>query len=362
LSPRSPNDALRGHSSSDSSNSKSPTTTTTTTSSSETSKGDVNSADWTVAAMDRALEAAAATGFALNASQALDWHRARLSAYLHSATYARRRGELLRRLASAEHRRGVVIAAGGKDGLANAAVTVRALRRRMGCAALPIEVVYFADADARAAPTLIKLIEDESAPPQAPVYVINGSDARYAAAAAAAFAVDDDVAPPAAAGVGSDNARGANKEQQPPPPVPLGFASKVFALVFVTRFAEALLLDADSLPLACPSDALFESAAFRKHGNVFWPDFWRNAWVDPGIYKRFGAARPPWEEDGAKGGDFRLAESGQLMLDRARYIDVLPWLWLLNAPPAQAAIYKAMHGDKVGRFFIHVCVVWYMFL
>jgi hypothetical protein len=71
------------------------------------------------------------------------------------------------------------------------------------------------------------------------------------------------------------------------------------------------------------------------------PDFWRNAWADASIYARFGLASPPWEGDSRH----RLAESGQLLFDRARHFDVLQWLWLLNSH--REVVYKALHGDKV---------------
>lgn len=71
-------------------------------------------------------------------------------------------------------------------------------------------------------------------------------------------------------------------------------------------------------------------------------DFWHSAWVDVSIYKRFGMATPPWEGDASH----RMAESGQVLLDRVRHFDVLQWLWLLNSHTE--VVYKAVHGDKVG--------------
>ena len=262
---------------------------------------------------------------------------ARYNAPLSNATKqttSRRRAEFLRRLdAQPRHlRRGVVIAAGGAAGanLANAAVAVRVLRRALN-STLPIEVVAFGRAAeaARAAP-LAALIEAE-ARPDAPVFVVDGDGAAFAAAAAADG--HDAIGPllAAAATTAGGGAGGAKRT----------FATKVFSLAYVTRFKEALLLDADCLPLLDPA-ALFESGDFKSHGNLFFPDFWHSAWVDASIYERFGLAHPPWRGDAAH----RLAESGQLLLNRARHFEVLQWLWLLNRH--QGVVYKAMHGDKVG--------------
>ncbi len=42
------------------------------------------------------------------------------------------------------------------------------------------------------------------------------------------------------------------------------------------------------------------------------------------FYSMFGMD-PPWEGNGKE--HFRLTESGQLMFDRARHMDVLEWVW-----------------------------------
>lgn len=75
----------------------------------------------------------------------------------------------------------------------------------------------------------------------------------------------------------------------------------------------------------------------------FAPDFWRNAWVDPTVYTRFGMRQPPWEGQP----NHRLADSGQVLIDRVRHYDVLQWMWLLNSHTE--VMYKAMHGDKVSN-------------
>ncbi len=65
--------------------------------------------------------------------------------------------------------------------------------------------------------------------------------------------------------------------------------------------------------------------------------------MDGSIYAKFGLDKPPWNGDPKH----RLAESGQILFDRVRHHGVLQWLWLLNSHTE--VVYKAMHGDKVGR-------------
>ncbi len=89
-----------------------------------------------------------------------------------------------------------------------------------------------------------------------------------------------------------------------------GFALKAFALAFVTTFRQVLLLDADNMPLVDPGP-LFSDPSFKAAGNLFWPDYWYNAWIDTGMYSMFGFA-VPWEGNS----QHHTTESGQLLLDR----------------------------------------------
>lgn len=67
-----------------------------------------------------------------------------------------------------------------------------------------------------------------------------------------------------------------------------------------------LLLDSDNLPLIDPTE-LFESEPFVKHGNLFWPDFWKRMWIKEEFYSKLGQDIP-WQAE--KG--FNSAESGQV--------------------------------------------------
>ena len=56
---------------------------------------------------------------------------------------------------------------------------------------------------------------------------------------------------------------------------------------------------------------LFETPEFKAGGNLFWPDFWTNAWIEPEVYGMFGV-EVPWEGNPKH----RVTESGQMLVDR----------------------------------------------
>jgi len=182
-----------------SSSSSSSSTTTTTT---------LSGPDHALQSLNTAARLMEAGGVALNASQLFDFNRVRLTAYLKTAAFAERRAALRARLMN-QPRRGVVIAAGGASNLANAALAVWILRRALRCS-LPIEIVHFGAAERDGA--LVALIEAEGRP-EAPVWVVDGADARFM----------------------SDGDAGGEHQRRV---APGSFASKVFALAFVTRFRE----------------------------------------------------------------------------------------------------------------------------
>lgn len=105
-----------------------------------------------------------------------------------------------------------------------------------------------------------------------------------------------------------------------------GFALKAFALVYVTTFRRVLLLDADNMPLVDPGP-LFQDPAFRSAGNLFWPDYWYNAWIDEGIYSMFKFP-VPWEGNGLH----HTTESGQLLFDRCSILSANLPRGLLTQP------------------------------
>jgi len=103
--------------------------------------------------------------------------------------------------------------------------------------------------------------------------------------------------------------------------------------VLLSRFRHVLLLDADSHPIRDPS-FLFESAAFKSHGAIFWPDYWISARMD--MWAVIGRASDAQEE-------FEI-ESGQLLVDKSRV-----WRALLTAAYMNLradAYYQLTLGDK----------------
>lgn len=191
--------------------------------------------------------------------------------------------------------RGVVVCAGGRRLLACAFATVAALRR-LGCD-LPVEIVHAGR-------------EELDGDVVAAFATRFGEGVRFVDAA---VTVPWPCHPP-------ENLR--------------GFSIKPYALL-ITSFARALLLDADCAPLRDPT-YLFECEAFRRHGNVFWPDFWSSAeLVRPWVARELRLRAEP------RGFE---TESGQAVIDKARCERALKWAWILNNH--QGAFYRLYNGDK----------------
>jgi hypothetical protein len=90
----------------------------------------------------------------------------------------------------------------------------------------------------------------------------------------------------------------------------LGYATKVHALCYVTRFRHVLYLDSDALPLMQP-EKFFGIAQYSTHGNFFWPDNFVQHMMRHTLYLRHGL-QPPWESVPY----FLSTESGQIVIDR----------------------------------------------
>jgi hypothetical protein len=145
----------------------------------------------------------------------------------------------------------------------------------------------------------------------------------------------------------------------------MGFQLKALAL-YVAPFREVIMLDSDATPLQ-PLAPLFDSPAVRHHGNLFWPDFWH---TKPGIWDALKLHNDPWEHgidprepgwDGAAGLEDsrpdgqsgkveprlqRQAESGLVVLNRARYWRVLEWALFLSSHADSVYTLPGMLGDK----------------
>ena len=110
-----------------------------------------------------------------------------------------------------------------------------------------------------------------------------------------------------------------------------GWELKCFAVLH-SRFQEVILLDADNCPVRDPG-FLFDSAAYRKLGAVFWPD-----------YGRFAKGRAVWAATGIKYRDEPEFESGQMVIDKARCWRALNVAMHLNEHSEWW--YRLVHGDK----------------
>lgn len=110
-----------------------------------------------------------------------------------------------------------------------------------------------------------------------------------------------------------------------------GWPLKAYALVH-TSFREVLFLDADNVACADPA-YLFDSAAYRETGAIFWPDYGQMEKSDV-VWKSCGLERPAGPE----------FESGQMVLDKGRCWRALRLaLWFNENADFY---YQHLHGDK----------------
>ncbi|KAK9833485.1 hypothetical protein WJX84_008284 [Apatococcus fuscideae] len=220
--------------------------------------------------------------------------RGDLQQYLESSAFEGRKKSL--RVLRGQ---GIVFAAGGRNHIANMFIAIRVLRDVLH-SKLPIQIVFNGDEelDRKNQEYLEKRFKG--------VTCINAQEVPY-----------------------PEHHRTSERK---------GFALKAFALAYATTFRKVLLLDADNMPLVDPGP-LFLDPAFRDAGNLFWPDYWYNAWIDESIYSMFGFP-VPWDGNGLH----HTTESGQLLFDRAAQPDVLEWLWFLNSHANY--VYPRTGGDK----------------
>ena len=112
-----------------------------------------------------------------------------------------------------------------------------------------------------------------------------------------------------------------------------GWELKAYAILH-SSFQEALLLDADNVPVVNP-EFLFATPEFRKTGAIFWPDhgFTRNA-----------KTRPVWTSCGLRQPNEREFETGQIIVDKARCWRALCLAMWFNGN--SDFYYQYIHGDK----------------
>src|SRR5579859_6552245 len=87
-----------------------------------------------------------------------------------------------------------------------------------------------------------------------------------------------------------------------------GWECKIHAIV-ACPFQRVLLLDADNIPLRDPT-FLFEHESVRRHGHIFWPDFY----YKPG--EKYSIRETAWRELGLPPRAGQEIDSGQIAIDR----------------------------------------------
>jgi len=114
-------------------------------------------------------------------------------------------------------------------------------------------------------------------------------------------------------------------------PPPAGHAIKPFAILH-SRFEELVFVDADNLPTIDP-ERLFDSAAYRETGAVFWPDLQPLA-AESLLWE---LCRVPFRHEPS-------FESGQIVLDKAR--SWKPLTLTLHMNEHSSFYFRYFYGDK----------------
>ena len=110
-----------------------------------------------------------------------------------------------------------------------------------------------------------------------------------------------------------------------------GWELKPYAMLHCP-YQEVLLLDADNVAVVNP-EFLFETAPYREHGAVFWPD-----------YGRLAADRAIWELCGVPYRDEPEFESGQILVNKRKCWQALKLTMWMNEHAD--FFYQHIHGDK----------------
>uniref|UniRef100_A0A383VV11 Mannosyltransferase putative-domain-containing protein n=1 Tax=Tetradesmus obliquus TaxID=3088 RepID=A0A383VV11_TETOB len=215
----------------------------------------------------------------------------------------------------ARGQRGIIINAGGPNLISSTIVTLKVLREVLNCS-LPVELVWHATEEMDNA-TIAALRRRWG-----PIVGINLDSMPWPSHHRA-------------------------KEVVQQPNWNQGFFGKVMSLT-ASSFASALLLDADSMPLANP-EGLLDDASFTTTGNLFFPDFWStpaNSQQRSLAYDMVGLEHDEAQAllAAGKGRLQRDTESGQLLFDLVKHADVAEWALSINS--FGDVLYKALWGDK----------------
>uniref|UniRef100_A0AAV1TY18 Alpha-1,3-mannosyltransferase n=1 Tax=Peronospora matthiolae TaxID=2874970 RepID=A0AAV1TY18_9STRA len=124
-------------------------------------------------------------------------------------------------------------------------------------------------------------------------------------------------------------------------PTIMKFSTKIYAMQH-SKFENVLFLDADSVPVRDPT-FLFRSQEYRKHGAIFWPDFWHPDNTVFGIHRESLL----WELVDLPFVDMFEQESGQILINRKRAALALEVLMFFASHlPNYFNRLLLAHGDK----------------
>lgn len=116
-----------------------------------------------------------------------------------------------------------------------------------------------------------------------------------------------------------------------------GWQLKAYAMRYC-GFAEAMLLDADNVPVVDPH-YLFCDRRYERAGAGFWPDLPpsrdRQHWIPPEAWQKVGLEHQR---------HVRPFESGQMLVNRTRHLAALDVALLLNEWSDE--VYQVVYGDK----------------
>ncbi|KAF6262935.1 mannosyltransferase putative-domain-containing protein [Scenedesmus sp. NREL 46B-D3] len=231
-----------------------------------------------------------------------------LTEHLNSSSFQER----LHQVRNLPDKQGILVSAGKPHHVGNAAVLLHVLRHHLNCS-LPVEIAHRGESE-----------------------VDNVTRASLSAAFPPLHWLDLDKQP-----YPQHHNRDFTMDRYEP---------KIYAL-YHTRFQQVLMLDADNLPLRDPS-YLFSAPQLTQHGVMAWLDLWSPALSSTtfvgwdSVYPLVGLHKQPYLDAlaGGQGHVRRVAESGQLLLDRLAHADVLEWLWMYTS--FSKDLYRHVLGDK----------------
>ncbi|MDD2244518.1 MAG: hypothetical protein PHR52_11545 [Fermentimonas sp.] len=110
-----------------------------------------------------------------------------------------------------------------------------------------------------------------------------------------------------------------------------GFAMKPMAIL-LSDFKEVIYLDADNTSIIDP-DILFDLPEYKRHGAMFWPDFWTT-----------DSSNPIWGIIETPANDSKEQESGQILINKEICWKELNLALYFNLN--KSVYYRLLHGDK----------------